>query len=175
MVELNDNGNNMDEDNDNRNTRPRNILEPIDRLSINAKKFTRFTKIDLKDLEEDGAVANRKGFLDLQLLWVIANGRSKNQNQLKYYKAKDTSRKVLSFAYKRLFKLRIVRLSTPTNQLVYVVEDAFKHQKLWNHHISIWDNGGITIGTIFRFFAPKPIDNIMPNGIPSIPTPSPPA
>lgn len=68
MVELNDNGNNMDEDNDNRNTRPRNILEPIDRLSINAKKFTRFTKIDLKDLEEDGAVANRKGFLDLQLL-----------------------------------------------------------------------------------------------------------
>ena len=150
------------------NTRPRNILEPIDRLSINAKKFTRFTQIELKDLEEDGAVANRKGFLDLQLLRIIANSRSKNQNQLKYYKAKDTSKKVSSFAYKRLFMLRIVNLSSPTDQLVYVVEDALKHQKLWNQHTCIRDNGGITIGTIFRFFAPKPIDNIMPDGIPSI-------
>ena len=66
--ESNDNSNN------NRNTQLRKILEPIDRLSINAKKFTRFTKIDFKDLEADGAVANRKGFLDLQLLCVIANG-----------------------------------------------------------------------------------------------------
>ena len=54
--------------NNNRNIRPRLILELIDRLSINAKKFTRFNEIKIKDLQEDGAVANRKGYLDLQLL-----------------------------------------------------------------------------------------------------------
>ena len=83
--------NGINDDHTRNATRQRNILEPIDRQLINAKKFTRFTEINLKALSEDGAVANRKGFLDLQLLRVIANGRSKNQNQLKYYKAKDTS------------------------------------------------------------------------------------
>ena len=43
-----------------------------------------------------------------------------------------------------------------------------KHRNLWNIHTSIRDNGGITVGTIVRSFAPKPYENIMPDGIPSI-------
>ena len=74
--------------------RPRIILEPIDSTNLNRKKFRRFTEITLKDLGSDGARANNRGFLDLQLLRVIANGRSKTQNQVKYYKAKDSSKKI---------------------------------------------------------------------------------
>ena len=151
-----------------RNTRPRNIIEPLDSSNLNVRKFTRFKELKLKDLAVDVKVVNRKGYMDLQLLRVIANGRSKSQNQVKFYKAKDASKKISSAAYKRLFMLRVINTNDPSNNLVYIVEDDLLHTNLWNLHTSIRDNGGITIGTILRFFVPKPYDNIMPDGIPSI-------
>ena len=48
--------------------------------------------------------------------------------------------------------------------LLYVFEDNINYVNLWNHFTSIQDNGGITIGTIKRFFKPKLYENIMPNG-----------
>ena len=150
--------------------RPRIILEPIDSTNLNRKKFRRFTEITLKDLGSDGARANNRGFLDLQLLRVIANGRSKTQNQVKYYKAKDSSKKIQTVAYKRLFMFRLISLNANnvTNNLVYVLEDDIHHANMWNLHTSIRDNGNISIGTIVRFFCPKPYENVMPDGIPSI-------
>ena len=70
--------------------------------------------------------------------------------------------------YKRLYLMRVINQEQPTSNLVYIVEDDIHHTNLWKHHISIRDNGGITIGTILRFFIPKPYENIMPDGVPSI-------
>ena len=64
--------------------------------------------------------------------------------------------------------MRVIRNDIPTSNLVYILEDDINHPNLWSHHTSIRDNGGITIGTIIRFFAPKPYENIMPDGVPSI-------
>ena len=59
-------------------TRPRNIIEPLDSSNLNVRKFTRFRELKLKDLAVDVKIANRKGYMDLQLIWVIANWSIKN-------------------------------------------------------------------------------------------------
>ena len=64
--------------------------------------------------------------------------------------------------------MRVIRNDIPTSNMVYILEDDINHPNLWSHHTSIRDNGGITIGTIIRFFAPKPYENIMPDRVPSI-------
>ena len=70
--------------------------------------------------------------------------------------------------YKRLYLMRVINQEEPTSNLVYILKDDIHHANLWKQHISIRDNGGITIGTILRFFQPKPYENIMPDGVPSI-------
>ena len=37
---------------------------------------------------------------------------------------------------------------------------------MWNNNVSIWDNRGISIGTIICYFAPDVVENTMPDGIP---------
>ena len=60
----------------------------------------------------------------------------------------------------------MININKPTNHLVYIVEDDIKHTNLWNCHTYIQDNASITIGTIMRFFAPKPYDNIIQDDVP---------
>ena len=50
------------------------------------------------------------------------------------------------------------------------LEDNINRTKLWNWNLRIRDNGTITIGSIIRFFKPKPHENVMPDGVPSIVT-----
>ena len=71
-----------------------------------------------------------------------------------------------SVGYKRLYLMRVINQEQPTSNLVYIVEDDIHHTNLWKHHISIRDNGGITIGTILRFFIPKPYESMIPDGVP---------
>ena len=126
-------------------TRRRNIIELLDDSNLNQKKFTRLKQLTLSDLAVDSSVANRKGYLDLQFLRVISNGRSKQQNQVRYYKANDSSKKMNAVGYKRLYLMRVINQEQPTSNLVYIVEDDIHHTNLWKHHISIRNNGGITI------------------------------
>ena len=101
------------------------IMEPIDPNLLNQQKFTRFTEIKLTDLADNTQKNKRKGYLDLQLLRVIANGSSKQQNQVRYYKSADKSKKIKSVAYKRLFMFRIISnvIADTTNNMVYIIED----------------------------------------------------
>ena len=149
--------------------RSRTILEPLSRSDINSKKFLRCVKeINLADLHEDVCDREtRKGYIDLQIIRMIANGKNNQNQQVRFYKSKDT-KKVSTVGYKRLFLLRVIRSDVAVSNLVYILEDNINHVNLWNHFTSIRDNGGITIGTIIRFFKPKPYENIMPDGNPSI-------
>ena len=83
---------------------------------------------------------------------MIANGRSGQQNKVRFYKAKDNSKKMITVGYKKFFLLRVIRPDTGTTNLVYIVENEINHCNMWNQFTSIRDNGGITIGTIIRFF-----------------------
>ena len=73
-----------------------------------------------------------------------------------------------STGYNRLFLMRVVNRNNPTSNLIYILEDDIKHANLWNSHLSIKDNGGITIGSIICFFMPIPYENIMPDDVPEI-------
>ena len=84
-------------------TRRRNIIELLDDSNLNRKKFTQLTQLTLSDLAVESSAANRKGYLDLQFLRVISNGRSKQQNQVRYYKANDSSKKMNAVGYKGLY------------------------------------------------------------------------
>ena len=150
--------------------RPRLIIEPLESSTINHKKYLRFSQCTLTDLAMEASLATRKGYLDLQIIRMIANGRSGQQNQVRFYKAKDNSKKVSTVGYKRLFLLRIIRTDEPTPHMVYILEDDINHANIWNHFTSIRDNGGITVGTVLRLFGPKPYENIMPDVVPSIVT-----
>ena len=98
---------------------------------------------------------------------MIANGKNNQNQQVRYYKLKDT-KKVSTVGYKCLFLLRVIQTDVAVSNLVYILEDNINHVNLRNHLTSIRDNGGITIGTIIRIFKPKPYENTMPDGNPSI-------
>ena len=151
-------------------TRAKLIIEPINTSDINQKKFTRFKEITLQQLNVENTTEYYKGYLDLQLLRVIANGNSRNQSMVKYYKAKDANKKMNAVAYKRLFLLRVINsdINDVCNDLVYILKDDLHHANLWNAHVNIRDDGTISIGSVIRLFCPKPYENIMPDGVPSI-------
>ena len=77
-------------------------------------------------------------------------------------------KKISSVGCKRLFLLRVIQTDVSVSNLVYVLKNNVNHINLWNHFTSIRDKGGITIGTIIQFFKPKPYENIIPDGNPSI-------
>ena len=54
-------------------SRQTTILEPLERNTINAKKFLQLPEIQLTELAKDSSIANRKGHLNLQFSRVISN------------------------------------------------------------------------------------------------------
>ena len=54
--------------------------------------------------------------------------------------------------------------------MLYILEEDINHSNIWIHFTSIRDNGGITIVTVLQLFGPKPYEDIMPDGVPSIVT-----
>ena len=147
------NENEQQDNNRTNNIRRRYIIEPLDTSTLNHKKYTKFTSLTLADLATDATDFKKRGYLDLQIIRMIANGRSGQQNKVRFYKAKDNSKKMSSVGYKRLFLLRVIRPDTGTTNLVYVIEDEINHCNMWNQFTSIRDNGGITIGYIIRFLS----------------------
>ena len=69
-----------------------------------------------------------------------------------------------------MFRVVQLDIDKVTNNLVYIIEDDINHANMWNSHTCIRDNGTISIGTVVRLFCPKPYENVMPDGIPSIET-----
>ena len=91
--------------------RPRLIIEPLKSSTINHQKYLNFNKCTLTDLSIETYLATRRGYL-------ISNGRSGQQNQVCFYKAKENSKKVSTVGYKRLFLLRIICTDEYTPHMV---------------------------------------------------------
>ena len=56
----------------------------------------------------------------------------------------------------------------PTPKIAYLMEDKHNLANLWDFHVNIRDNGGISIGTVIRLFHVKPIEKIMADDCPSL-------
>ena len=133
-------------------------------------KYLRFNQCTLADIFIEASLATWKGYLDVQIIRMIANGGSGQQNQVRFYKGKYNSKKVSTVGYKRLFLLRIIRTDESTPHMVYILEDDINNSNLCNHFTSIRDNGVIKIGTVLRLFGPRPYEDIMLDVVPSIVT-----
>ena len=93
---------------------PRLIIEPLESSTINNQKYLRFNQCTLTDISIEASLANREGYPDLQIIRMIVNGRSVQQNQVRFYKAKENSKKVSTVGYKRLlFCALYVRMNLP--------------------------------------------------------------
>ena len=111
--------------------RSRFILEPLSRSDINSKFLLRcYKEVSIADLHEDNCTREtRKGYINLQILRMIANGKNHQNNQVRYYKSKDL-KKSSTVGYKRLFLLRVIRTDIPVSNLVYILEDNINHVNL---------------------------------------------
>ena len=70
----------------------RMILKPLEWNTINAKKYY-YIIFNWMNCQINSLIGNQKGYLNLQFVRVVLNGKSKNQSQIWYYKAKDASKK----------------------------------------------------------------------------------
>ena len=48
--------------------------------------------VTLTELAKDPKEADHNGCLNLQLIWIVANGHNKNQSKVQYYKEKSASK-----------------------------------------------------------------------------------
>ena len=61
--------------------RPRLIIEPFESSTINHQKYLRLIQCTLTDISIEASLATRKGYIDIQIIRIISNGRSSQQNQ----------------------------------------------------------------------------------------------
>ena len=107
--------------------RPRLIIETLESSTINHQKYLSLNKLTLTDISIESSLKTQKGYLDLQMIRMIANGCSGQQNQVRFYKGRDNSKKVSTVGYKLLFLLRIIRTNESTPHMVYILEDDINH------------------------------------------------
>ena len=83
--------------------RPRLIIETLESSTINHQKYLSLNKLTLTDISIESSLKTQKGYLDLQIIRMIENGRSGQQNQVRINKAKYNSKKVITVGYKQFF------------------------------------------------------------------------
>ena len=84
---MNENGH--QDNNRTNNIRRRYIIEPLDTSKMNHKKYTKFKSWTLDELATDNTDFKKRGYIDLQIIRIIVNGCSGQQNKVIFYKAKD--------------------------------------------------------------------------------------
>ena len=120
-------------------------------------------------MSENAKDIPRDGYIDLQLLRIVANSYVGNgATALRYY-ARNNNNNTESKNYSRLFLCKVVR-KDENDLLVYMMESSNVNNNLWQRNLQYRDNGIMTIGTIFRVFHPLPIKKMMANEIPMIET-----
>ena len=77
-----------------RSKRSQIILKPLSRSDISSKKVLRCIKeINFADLHKDDCDRETcKGYIDLQIISMIANLKKNQNQQVRYYRSKDTKK-----------------------------------------------------------------------------------
>jgi hypothetical protein len=137
---------------------------PLDRSGTAIS--TRMTRSRVSELLEENAVQDNLKYIDLQLLRIISPINVAGTKGAYVYSNKSTNRNTGNQTnYTRLFLVRIYS-EIEGFRLAYMMETRIENRSLWSHNVELRDNGVLSIGTVFRLLAPRPITNLMAGDIP---------
>ena len=118
-------------------------------------------------IRED-ATQNNRSFLEVQLLRIISPMNLTGVNGAYIYANRNRNKNNGNQThYTRLFLLR-VHSNDEGNKLLYLMETRNQNRDLWKMNVEHRDNGMLTIGTIFRILAPRPVESFMVGDIPLV-------
>ena len=131
-----------------------------------AEMYDRMSDVSLEVLRSEDARQNNVKYIDLQLLRIISPANIAGSNTAYTYGNRNRNRNTGNQTnYTRLFLVRVYS-QNESNRLCYLMEGRTENKRLWKYNCELRDNGVITIGTVFRLLAPRPIENVMVGDIP---------
>ena len=141
-------------------------LNPIDHNQITV--LSRLTRVSLSNMIREDATQNNRSFLEVQLLRIISPMNLTGVNGAYIYANRNRNKNNGNQThYTRLFLLR-VHSNDEGNKLLYLMETRNQNRDLWKMNVEHRDNGMLTIGTIFRILAPRPVESFMVGDIPLV-------
>lgn len=158
-------------------TNPNNIIpvfvnpSPVDAIARQKLCLDRLRRVTLSELLSENAIQDNTKFIDVQLLRMVspvnipgvsgaytyASNRNRNRNT-----GGQTN-------YTRLFLCRVYS-QNEGERLVYLMETKTQNTLLWGLNPTYRDNGVLSIGTVFRVLAPRPVDQLMYGDVPLLVT-----
>ena len=143
-------------------------LTPIDLSQVSI--FNRLARVNLSDLIREDAFQNNRSFIEIQLMRIISPVNiSGNQGAYIYSNRNRNRNNGSQTNYTRLFLGR-VHASNEGSKLVYIMETRTQNRDLWKMNVEHRDDGKLTIGTVFRMLAPRPVESFMVGDIPLLVT-----
>ena len=128
----------------------------------------RLERVSIKTLMQEGTKSSSRWFIDFQLMRVISPINSSASNSAHLYSVRNRNRNTGGQTnYTRLFLVRVYS-GTEAGRLCYIMETRTKNKDMWKLNVELRDNGTVTIGTLFRIHAPRPVENLMNGDIPLI-------
>jgi len=145
------------------------VCRPIDNSLT--RMLTRLNFTSLQELlDRDSNDQQNYHCIDLQILRVIAPANLPGTNGAFTYSNRSRNRNTGNqINYTRLFLVR-VHSTNEGNRLCYLMETRTQNTTLWNRNVELRDNGVLTMGTVIRVLAPRPIDSLMVGDIPLLNT-----
>ena len=141
-------------------------LVPFDVTRTNL--LHRLERVSVKNLMQEGAKSSSRSFIDFQLMRVISPINNSASNSAHLYAVRNRNRNTGGQTnYTRLFLVRVYS-GSEASKLCYIMETRTKNKEMWKRNVELRDNGILTIGTVFRILAPRPIENLMKGDIPLI-------
>ena len=131
------------------------------------------THISISHPMQDSKIVHHKNYINIMLLHIISNKSSRGVNKFQFYRQNYSAKELTSVGYKFLFLCLVFNGTTPTRQLVCVMQTEFEHANFRNDHFIICDNVQITIITIICLYHFFPIKNTIPDNCPSVVTKKP--
>ena len=155
-----------------------NRMIPYDTALIGTSIMTRLQEVSIGDLMGEEILERNQDrfYLDAQLMRVIAPNNANNSTFI--YGSRNTMRGAKNSTqvnYSRLFLLRVHSADNESEngQLFYMMESRNTNTCLWERNVEFRDNGIISVGSIIRIIAPRPIQSKMNGDIPMVQTPWP--
>lgn len=149
-------------------------LIPYDTALIGTSIMTRLREVSILHLMGEEILNQNRDlfYLDAQIIRVIAPNNA--NNSMFIYGSRNTrgARTSTQVNYSRLFLLRVhsVDRESGNNQLFYMMESRGTNNCLWDRNVEFRDNGTISVGSIIRIIAPRPIQSKMNGDIPMVQT-----
>lgn len=156
---------------------PNNIIpgfvnpSPVDTNVTQKLCLNRLSRVSLSELLSENGIQDNTKFMDLQLLRMVSPVNIPGVNGAYTYASNRNRNRNTGGQtnYTRLFLCRVYS-DKEGDKLIYLMETKTQNKELWKLNPNLRDNGVLSIGTVFRILAPRPIDQLMYGDIPLVVT-----